>query len=134
MIVVLFSNKIQPHILLGFGIEHAHFHHMALLSCHGIVARICLCHTALALSRTLGLDVYLRIAWHHALVHTIICQGLAVGRPEGSAADTKFIAVYALTVDDVVAAISAAVLTDDNVITLVCNHIKVATYCICRLT
>ena len=70
-----------------------------------------------------GEDVHLRIVCHHALVHAVEGQLLAVGTPEESAVDAELIAVDSLTIDDFAGAVGSQLcllLTIEYVELLVC--------------
>ena len=53
-----------------------------------------------------GEDVHLRIVGHHALIHAVEGQALAVGAPEESFTDAELIAVDGLAIDNLSRAIS----------------------------
>ena len=74
----------------------------------------------------LGVNIHLRVAWHHALIHTIEGKVLAVRSPERPLVNTELIAVHTLTVYDVLAAIGAAIRADLELLALGRKHIQVA--------
>ena len=79
----------------GGGLIDTHGHPVALHAGHGVLDGH---HLGLA-----GFGVHQRVVHHHALVHAVEGQAIAVGRPEEAFINTKLVAVHALAEHHIVA-------------------------------
>ncbi len=54
----------------------------------------------------LGADVLQVVRCHHAFIHPVECEQVAIRRPEGAFGDAVFLAVHALAVHDAIRAVA----------------------------
>jgi hypothetical protein len=88
--------------LLCREIIDAERHLVTRLACHRIFVGSISSDARTRVRHDFGIgDVDLRIVGHHRLIHAIEREFLAVGTPEETTVDAEFVAVHALTVDDV---------------------------------
>ena len=95
----------QMNSVVNCHVIDANVHDMGPLACHGILLGSILSHHTSRVIKFGHIDQWVVV--HHALVHAVKCQALAIGAPEQTAVNAELAAMNALAIDHLARAIGS---------------------------